>query len=119
VEIEVAPGVAVVDAPNGARLRGPAEAISATLQRLRVLRDVDEGTTAQLGPWTLLVSDYVPNELPPRTISLPGRAWNIAASVLSDAAFGDYLQNPFDFRDVAYLDPPPIRDLGVEVTDAS
>src|SRR3954468_19901410 len=77
VEIEIAPGVAVVDAPNGARLRGPAEAISATLQGPRVLRDADEGTTAQLGPCTLLVSGYLPDELPPRTISLPGHAWNI------------------------------------------
>jgi len=117
VKIELAPGVELVDAPNGARLRGPAEALSATLQRLSVLHDADEGTTAQLGHWTLLVSDYVPDELPPRTISLPGPAWNIAASVLSDAAFGDYQQNPFDFADVGYLDPPPVRDLGVEATD--
>jgi hypothetical protein len=119
VEIELAAGVDVVDGPNGARLRGEAEALSATLEGLRGLRDAKDGTIAQLGSWTLIVSDYVPDELPPRTISLPGHAGNIAASVLSDAAFGDYQQNPFDFADVAYLDPPPVRDIGVEVIDAS
>ena len=118
MEIELAPGVEVVDGPSGARLRGPAESVSATLQRLRILRDADEGTTAQLGSWTLLVSESVPDELPPRTISMPGRAWNIAASVLSDAASGDYEENPFDFARVGYLSPPPRRDLGVEVTEA-
>ena len=119
MEIELDPAVELIDGPNGVRLRGEPEGISATLQRLRVLRDAAEGTTAQLGEWTLIVSEYVPDALPARTISLPGHAWNVAASVLSDAAFGGYAQNPFDFADVGYLNPPPARDIGVEVTNSS
>jgi hypothetical protein len=116
VEIEVA-GVEVVAGPRGVRLRGPAEAIVAAVQGLRGLKDAPEGSTAQLGTWTLVVSEYIPETLSPHTVSMPGHAWNIAASVLSDAALGEY-ENPFDFGDVGYLNPRPDPDIGVEVTDA-
>jgi hypothetical protein len=46
---------------------------------------------------------------------MPGHAWNVAASVLGDAASGEYQQNPFDFGDVGYLTPRPSPDIGVEV----
>ena len=55
VDIDIADGVELVAAPRGVRLRGPAHAVVATVQQLRVLRDAAEGTSAQLGEWTLLV----------------------------------------------------------------
>jgi len=45
---------------------------------------------------------------------MPGHAWNIAASVLRDVAYGEY-ENPFDFGDVGYLAPRPVVDIGVEI----
>lgn len=108
------PGVEVVAGPAGFRLKGPALAVVETLQRLRMLNDKPEGYKTTIGEWTLLVSDYVAESLPERTLSMPGHAWNVAASVLSDVAYGEY-ENPFDFGDVGYLDPRPDPDLGVEI----
>jgi hypothetical protein len=112
--IAISLGVEIVDGPTGVRLRGPAGPVAETLDRLRALKNEHDGYTARLGDWTLIVDDLVSGQLPPRTVSLPGRAWNIAASVLRDAAFGDYT-NPMDFGDVGYLNPRPEVDIGVEI----
>ncbi len=68
-----------------------------------------------MGGWTLAVSDYVPVRPDPLVITMPGHAWNIAASVLSGAVYGEYNENPFDFSRVGYLDPPPHPDIGIEI----
>lgn len=114
VEILLSPGVEILNGPRGARLRGPARAVVETVERLRRLQELGEGEQAQLGTWTLVVSDSVPGGLPPATVSMPGHAWNVAASVLRDVAYGEY-DNPLDFGDVGYLEPPPVVDFGVEI----
>jgi hypothetical protein len=113
--LELPEGVALVDGPRGLRLRGYEHAVSAALQMLRSLRDQPEGYGVTLGAWTLRVSDYAPAEPEPQVVTMPGHAWNIAASVLGGAAYGEYDENPFDFSQVGYLDPPPHPDIGIEI----
>jgi hypothetical protein len=110
-------GVEIVEGPNGLRLRGLQHLVTEAVQGFRVLREKPEGYTTRIGEWTLIVSDFIPEEPRPRVVSLPAHAWNIAASVLADAANGDYGDNsaPFDFGAAAYLSPPPSPDIGIEV----
>jgi hypothetical protein len=82
------------------------------------LANKPNGYFVRLADWTLVVSDFVPSRRDPRAVVMPGRAWDIAASVLRDAAHGVHEQgNPYDFRDVGYLSPPADPDIGIEVTD--
>jgi hypothetical protein len=110
-------GVSLVEGPNGLRLRGLKHLVADAAERLRVLRDKPDGYRVHLGEWTLAVTEYVPDRPEPRVVAMPGHAWNIAASVLRDAAFGEHEHgNPFDFRDVGYLAPPADPDIGIDVT---
>jgi len=107
-------GVEVVAGPRGPRLRGPAAGIAVAVEELRNLRDQSTGYRVRLAEWTLMVDDEVPAQREPLVVTMPGKAWNIAASVLRDVAYGEY-DSPFDFGDVGYLSPPPDPDIGVEV----
>jgi hypothetical protein len=113
--LELPGGVWPVESTLGVRLRGYEHAVVEAAERLRLLKDRAEGFSVRLGGWSLHVSEYVPEVKRPRVVTMPGHAWNIAASVLRDAACGEYRQNPFDFGDVGYLRPRPSPDIGVEV----
>jgi hypothetical protein len=95
-------------------LRGRARAVVEAAEALRDLRDQPEGTIAVVGKWALVVSEFIPDERDARSIVMPGHAWNIAASILRDVGYGDYL-SPFDFGEVGYLNPRPDPDIGVEL----
>ncbi|MFL6098805.1 MAG: hypothetical protein ACJ71T_02500 [Actinomycetales bacterium] len=112
---ELPEGVWAVEYAQGLRLRGYEQAVAEAAERLRVLKDEAEGYSVRLGSWSLQVSEYVPAMRREKIVTMPGHAWNIAASVLRDAAYGEYRQNPFDFGEVGYLRPRPRPDIGVEV----
>ena len=78
------------------------------------MSDKPTGYRVHLGAWTLAVEDDVPADPDPLVVTMPGKAWNIAASVLRDAANGDY-ESPFGFGDVGYLNPRADPDIGIEV----
>ena len=112
---ELPDGVWPVESAQGVRLRGYEHSVAEAAEGLRLLKDGAEGYSVRLGAWSLHVSEYVPELRRERVVTMPGHAWNIAASVLRDAANGKYQQNPFDFGEVGYLRPRPSPDIGVEV----
>ena len=113
-DLYVAEGVNVVDGPRGVRLRGAADRVAATVEGLRALAMKPEGYRVNLGDWKLCVSEFVPEHRQAREVTMPAHAWNIAASILRDVAYGEYA-NPFDFQDCGYLVPPADPDVGVEI----
>lgn len=110
------PEIELRDGPFGLRLRGPAQALEVAVIEFRRLKELPEDSLVLLGDWTLQVTERIPDPREPRVVSMPGHAWNIAASVLGDALRGDYGDGKtMDFREVGYLNPPADPDIGVEV----
>lgn len=116
VRLNIPPEIELIEGPHGLLLRGPALALAVALAELRRLSDLSEGSTLVVGDWSLRVSEDLPQTRERRVISMPGSAWNVAASVLTDAVFRNYGESKaMNFRDVGYLNPPADPDIGVDV----
>jgi len=108
--------VAAVQGPRGLRLVGPGEQIIWTVRQFEEVSKLSQGEFARLEDWILVVSEFVPDSVPARTVVMPASAWRMAAGQLADVAYG-YYPSPLDFSELGYLKPPPVNDVGVEVTD--
>jgi hypothetical protein len=113
-------GVEVVNGPNGPRFRGSAQQVVDAVKALRSQKELPRSSLVAVGGWVLQVSDFVyevtrtDRGFDPQIVSMPGHAWNVAASILRDVAYGEY-DNPWYFGDVGYLNPPIEPDIGVEI----
>jgi hypothetical protein len=105
----------LTETERGLLLKGPAHVIDDFCRiELRRLASLGHGCGMTCGTWRLMVSDHIVEPPLLRTIAIPAGAWNIAASVLADVAYGEY-DSPFYFGDVGFLQPPPEPDIGVEL----